>query len=141
MIRKIIHINEEKCNGCGLCAQACHESAIGIVNGKARLLREDYCDGLGDCLPACPTNAISFVEREAAAYDEEAVLENKKKTGSTGIHSGFPSSHRLSRQYGETSSQNRRFTNFTKHGKFTEFCHPTEFNKFSEQACKPRKFT
>ena len=79
MIRKIIHIDEEKCNGCGLCARACHESAIGIIGGKAKLLREDYCDGLGDCLPACPTNAISFVEREAAAYDEDAVLENKKK--------------------------------------------------------------
>ena len=77
MIRKIIHIDEEKCNGCGLCARACHESAIGMVDGKAKLLREDYCDGLGDCLPACPTNAISFVEREAAAYDEAAVLENK----------------------------------------------------------------
>ncbi|MCQ4934619.1 ATP-binding protein, partial [Blautia faecis] len=78
MIRKIIHIDEEKCNGCGLCARACHESAIGIIDGKAKLLREDYCDGLGDCLPACPTNAISFVEKEAAAYDEAAVLENKK---------------------------------------------------------------
>ena len=79
MIRKIIHIDEEKCNGCGLCARACHESAIGIIDGKAKLLREDYCDGLGDCLPACPTNAISFIEKEAAAYDEAAVLENKKK--------------------------------------------------------------
>ena len=78
MIRRIIQIDEEKCNGCGLCARACHESAIGIIDGKAKLLREDYCDGLGDCLPACPTNAISFVEKEAAAYDEAAVLENKK---------------------------------------------------------------
>ncbi|MFQ9952709.1 MAG: ATP-binding protein, partial [Clostridium sp.] len=78
MIRKIIEINEEKCNGCGLCAKACHEGAIGMVEGKARLLRDDYCDGLGDCLPACPTGAISFVEREAAAYDEQAVLQNKK---------------------------------------------------------------
>ena len=79
MIRTIVHFDEEKCNGCGLCARACHESAIGIIDGKAKLLREDYCDGLGDCLPACPTNAISFVEKEAAAYDEAAVLENKKK--------------------------------------------------------------
>ncbi len=79
MIRRIIHIAEEKCNGCGACAAACHESAIGMVDGKAKLLRDDYCDGLGDCLPACPTGAITFVEREAAAYDEEAVLANQRK--------------------------------------------------------------
>lgn len=79
MIRKIIQINEEKCNGCGACASACHEGAIGMVDGKAKLLRDDYCDGLGDCLPACPTGAISFVEREAAAYDEAAVLAAKAK--------------------------------------------------------------
>ena len=78
MIRRIIEIDEEKCNGCGLCAEACHEGAIGMVDGKARLLRENYCDGLGDCLPACPMNAISFVEREAPAYDEAAVLAAKK---------------------------------------------------------------
>ena len=83
MVRKIIRIDEEKCNGCGACAAACHEGAIEMVNGKAKLTREDYCDGLGDCLPACPTNAISFEEREAPAYDEAAALASKaeKKKG------------------------------------------------------------
>lgn len=78
MIRRIITIDEEKCNGCGLCAKACHEGAIGMIDGKAKLLREDYCDGLGDCLPACPTGAITFQEREAPAYNEAAVLAAKK---------------------------------------------------------------
>ena len=91
MIRRIIQIDTEKCNGCGACAAACHEGAIGMVNGKAKLMRDDYCDGLGDCLPACPTGAITFVEREAAAYDEQAVLENKKqKLGADGHGTGCP---------------------------------------------------
>ena len=81
MIRKIIRIDEEKCTGCALCATACHEGAIGMVNGKAKLLRENYCDGFGDCLPACPAGAISFEEREAPAYDENAVLKSKPSVG------------------------------------------------------------
>ena len=79
MVRKIIHIDEEKCNGCGLCASACHEGAIDIVDGKAKLVRENFCDGFGDCLPGCPTEAITFEEREAPEYDEKAVQAAKKK--------------------------------------------------------------
>ena len=79
MFRRIIEIDEHKCNGCGACAATCHEGAIAMVNGKAKLMRDDYCDGLGDCLPTCPTGAITFVEREAAAYDEAAVLAAKAK--------------------------------------------------------------
>lgn len=91
MIRRIIEIDEQKCNGCGACAAACHEGAIGMVNGKAKLMRDDYCDGLGDCLPTCPTGAITFVEREAAAYDEAAVLAAKKHREQT-IPCGCPGS-------------------------------------------------
>ena len=81
MIRQIIKINEELCNGCGLCANACHEAAIAIVDGKAKLIRDDYCDGLGNCLPVCPTNAIFFEEREALTYDEEEVKKNQESKG------------------------------------------------------------
>ena len=109
MIRKIIQIDEEKCNGCGACADACHEGAIGMVNGKATLLRDDYCDGLGDCLPTCPTGAISFVEREAAAYDEKAVQEHMQKKNaqtiaSTGSHTGCPGSRMQQFKRQETAS-------------------------------------
>lgn len=92
MIRKIIKINEDKCNGCGACAVACHEGAIEMINGKAKLTREDYCDGLGDCLPACPVDAITFEEREAPAYDEKAVLEAKEKKNSP-LPCGCPGTH------------------------------------------------
>lgn len=92
MIRKIIKIDEEQCTGCGLCAAACHEGAIGMVNGKAKLLRDDYCDGLGDCLPACPAGAISFEAREAAEYDEAAVQKHKQERQSAGTGGGCPGS-------------------------------------------------
>ncbi len=90
MIRKIIKIDDEKCNGCGACAAACHEGAIEMIDGKAKLTREDYCDGLGDCLPACPTNAITFEEREAPAYDEAAVLAAKERKASAPLPCGCP---------------------------------------------------
>jgi len=91
MLRKIIQIDEDKCNGCGACAAACHEGAIGMVDGKARLLRDDYCDGLGDCLPACPTGAITFITRDAAAYDAAAVAE--KKSQPDPLPCGCPGTH------------------------------------------------
>ena len=105
MLRRIIQIDEEKCNGCGACAAACHEGAISMVDGKARLMRDDYCDGLGDCLPACPTGAITFVEREAAAYDEAAVKENLRKKSSSG-HTGCPGHqmHRFDRPRASSST-------------------------------------
>lgn len=116
MIRKIIQINEEKCNGCGACAAACHEGAIGMVNGKAKLLCDDYCDGLGDCLPACPTGAITFIEREAAAYNETAVQKNKRaqkeKEGGT-LPCGCPGSLSMSISHKEQNfvrAENAAFT-------------------------------
>ncbi|MGN0448234.1 MAG: ATP-binding protein [Acutalibacteraceae bacterium] len=91
MIRKIIKIDQEKCNGCGACVSACHEGAIEMINGKAKLMREDYCDGLGDCLPTCPTGAITFEEREAPAYDEQAVLKAKQEKEA--LPCGCPGTH------------------------------------------------
>ena len=90
MLRKIINIDEEKCNGCGACASACHEGAIEMINGKAKLTREDFCDGLGDCLPACPVDAISFMEREAPAYNEEAVIKAKAEKAAPTLPCGCP---------------------------------------------------
>lgn len=103
MIRRIIQINQDKCNGCGACATACHEGAIGMINGKAQLLRDDYCDGLGDCLPSCPTGAITFVEREAKAYDHQAVLDNQQKKRKEHQHTGCPG-HQL-RQFSRAQAQ------------------------------------
>lgn len=90
MIRKIIKIDEEKCNGCGACAVACHEGAIDMIDGKAKLARENYCDGLGDCLPECPVGAISFEEREAPAYDEKAVKQAQMKKSADKLPCGCP---------------------------------------------------
>ena len=93
MLRKIIKIDEEKCTGCGACAAACHEGAIKMIGGKAKLTREDYCDGMGDCLPACPADAISFEEREAPAYDEAAVLASKQGQDGETLPCGCPGTH------------------------------------------------
>jgi len=90
MQRRIIEIDQEKCNGCGACAAACHEGAIGMIEGKATLLRDDYCDGLGDCLPTCPTGAITFVQREAAAYDEAAVQKKQREKQAAPLPCGCP---------------------------------------------------
>ena len=107
MIRKIIRIDKEKCNGCGACADACHEGAIDIINGKAELVREHFCDGLGDCLPECPTGAISFEEREAPEYDEKAVKEAQKKilakNQTMAAHVGCPGSKSMQIQRQEIS--------------------------------------
>lgn len=107
MLRKIIHIDEEKCNGCGACASACHEGAIGMVDGKARLLREHYCDGLGDCLPACPTGAITFEEREAPAYDAAAVAASRAAQDRPAPFAGCPGSRARAIAHAETETEER----------------------------------
>lgn len=111
MIRKIVQIDAEKCNGCGACAEACHEGAIAMIDGKARLIKDDYCDGLGDCLPACPTDAISIIEREAAAYDAAAVAKRMSKAkAASQAHTGCPgmAAKRLRRNTGDQEGAARR---------------------------------
>ena len=114
MIRKIIKIDQEKCNGCGACATACHEGAIEMINGKAQLTREHYCDGLGDCLPACPTGAITFEEREAPAYDEQAVLKAKAQKQKAHVCTGFTcpgiKSRAINRENAENAPTQQNFT-------------------------------
>jgi len=106
MVRKIIKIDKEKCNGCGLCAEACHEGAIGMVDGKAELLRDDYCDGLGDCLPVCPTEAITFEEREAMEYNEAEVKKNMEKEKIDDLPCGCPGTHVKEFSHEESSNPN-----------------------------------
>ncbi len=109
MLRKIVNINEEKCNGCGACASACHEGAIVMINGKARLIKEDYCDGLGDCLPACPADAITIEEREAAAYDHEAVMARLEAMKDPALRKAIEKAEILQLTEKQTKSQLRQF--------------------------------
>ena len=115
MLRKIIRIDEEKCNGCGACAAACHEGAIEMIDGKAKLTREDYCDGLGDCLPACPVDAITFEVREAPAYDEQAVKlaqQQKKMQGTGPLPCGCPGSQARALQRSQTAPHSQQAAPF-----------------------------
>lgn len=114
MIRNIVEIDEEKCNGCGLCAEACHESAIIITDGKAKLIRDDYCDGLGNCLPVCPTGAITIIQREADPYDEETVLKNIAARQAQG-HSGCPEMTHKTPEYEEKPVDTPKLTSQLSH--------------------------
>ena len=115
MIRKIIKIDERKCNGCGLCVSACHEGAIGIVDNKAQLLRDDYCDGLGNCLPVCPSDAISFVEREAAEFDETAVKANMESKQPETLACGCPGTHSTPIKRGDSEVAQGQISSFQTH--------------------------